>query len=240
MWLSNSFTNCQFAFRKITLALSFGLFTLLAAPIPSFANEKCDSLFFSTKELFGREGNLELLGTRTVSRHEHRGGNEEGYTQVSVYRKWNSGRPRHITVVREVSPHAIKISEYHGVYIDLKERYLVTPFADPDYYLYYHAYEGTLSMDLLTGSRRPHQSEILRARDYTHDVLDNWPQIHTIKSKWYDGTNLQMYQDAIRAGKSPEEAAMQTWTGRLVFHNGFTKVQVQDEKSYVTATFLRN
>ncbi len=205
-----------------------------------YAQNYCANLFSATTELFGREGNLELLGTRTISRHEHRGVNEEGYTQVSVYRRTNSDRPRHITVVREVASHFIKISEYHGVNINLKERYLVTPFSDPDYYLHYHNHEGTLSMDLLTGSRRPHQSEILRARDYTQDVLDNWPQIHTIKSKWYDGTNLQMYEDAIRAGKSPEEAAMQTWTGRLVLHNGFTRVQVQDEKIYVRATFLRN
>ena len=50
--------------------------------------------------------------------------------------------------------------------------------------------------------------------------------IKKIQGLWVDGTNLNLYNKLIKAGKTSEEAAFGTVTGKWAKENGFDKVEI--------------
>lgn len=99
------------------------------------------------------------------------------------------------------------------------------------YYAVGHLYEGELALDFRTkgfGER----SANLKGTEQFHRLMDYFKNDHieVIKGNWNTGeleTNLKLADQALKAGKSPQDAALSTITGRWVQLYDFKKVEIQ-------------
>ncbi|MBD6618230.1 DUF4157 domain-containing protein [Komarekiella sp. 'clone 1'] len=55
--------------------------------------------------------------------------------------------------------------------------------------------------------------------------------VRGVRGLWYGGDNLATFNSLIRAGMSPENAALQTFTGKMAGRRGFTRVRIDYARS---------
>lgn len=99
-----------------------------------------------------------------------------------------------------------------------------------DYGYYFNAYlseHGTLTFSVylhnLDLSLRSH----LRGSELFTDMIQHFgkERIKTIVARWSDGTNYDLFFEALaKEGTSPQAAALQTWTGRMAAAHGYNHV----------------
>ena len=88
---------------------------------------------------------------------------------------------------------------------------------------------GTLELDLNV----PHelQNKGLGKSMFDQSIKVFGDKVKRVQGLWTDGTNLSLYNQLIKSGKTPEEAALNTVTGKWAQKNGFNKVEIiQDIK----------
>ena len=68
-------------------------------------------------------------------------------------------------------------------------------------------------------------------------------QVNSIRGAWLQGTdsvNYSQYTQGIANGLAPEQAALNTWTGKLAQQYGYTQVQsVEQSSGNIYALFAR-
>lgn len=99
--------------------------------------------------------------------------------------------------------------------------------------------EGMLELVIDKGPKTPSGAEMFREAMRVFG-----PNVKGVRGVWVgSGTlkdNFLTYKALIQAGKTPEEAAMGTFTGKMAVRAGFTKVKVTtDEALRVIVEFTR-
>jgi RHS repeat-associated protein len=88
---------------------------------------------------------------------------------------------------------------------------------------------GTLELDL--GVPLELQGKGIGKSMFDQSIKFFGSNIKKIQGLWTDGTNLNLYNKLIKSGKSPQEAAFGTVTGKWAKEHGFDKVEIiQDLK----------
>lgn len=86
--------------------------------------------------------------------------------------------------------------------------------------------DGMLEIDLRTRLEDGRRSTVLRGAEQFHLILRHFAgRFRGIRGNWQFGDNLAAFNQAVQAGRSPEEAALQTWTGRQAQAAGFSRVE---------------
>ena len=63
------------------------------------------------------------------------------------------------------------------------------------------------------------------------DFVDEGAAVKGVRGLWYKGDNLDSFNNAIRRGLAPEQAAAETFTGKLAGRNGFKQVRIDYARS---------
>jgi hypothetical protein len=74
------------------------------------------------------------------------------------------------------------------------------------------------------------RSKYLRGKELFDEAMEHFKgKFQIIQGTWISGDNLEAFQKSLSEGKTAEEAAFQTWTGKQAFRHGYTKVHVEME-----------
>ena len=86
--------------------------------------------------------------------------------------------------------------------------------------------QGYLSLAIYTKAAK----STVRGGEVFNAILDKFiadgVAFKGVRGLWYEGDNLATFNDLIRQGLNPEEAAAQTFTGKMANRSGYTKVRI--------------
>ena len=107
------------------------------------------------------------------------------------------------------------------------------PFSDPRAPAF--AFDAIIQNEVLflnintvddAGRRAPHLRAAKLFERMMKHFQDSHQKIHAIRGYWVHGTNLKMFLEQLKAGKSEHEAALSTWTGRQAARFGYSDVTI--------------
>jgi hypothetical protein len=93
---------------------------------------------------------------------------------------------------------------------------------------------GRLEVDAKTVTEAGVRSDTLRGAQLFDEMMGNFKKSRTrikaIRGHWLYGTNLEQFNTLIRSGRSPEQAALETWTGTQARRHGYNKAVIVSRK----------
>ncbi len=82
---------------------------------------------------------------------------------------------------------------------------------------------GTLELDFSIPFE--YQGQGIGTEMFEYALKTYGDEVHRIQGLWVDGTNLKIFNNALKSGKTTKQAAFETATGKWAKENGYTKIE---------------